>query len=554
MNMAAATSEAPRLFVVTSEQSAARDTAAIRAGIPSRALMQRAGAAAATEIALRYRSRLSAGVLVFTGPGNNGGDGWVVARALAVTGVRVRVVEALPAKSPDAVAERALATSSVEVISWHDGFEASTEGIVVDALLGTGSSGAPRGPIASAVAAINAARRRGAIVVAIDLPTGVDASTGDATGGIDATLTVTFGTVKRGHLVARQACGAITVVDIGLGDHADRGDGAPTIVEQRWVAAHVPRIAADAHKGTRRKLAIIGGASGMAGATILAARAALRSGIGMVRLVVAPESLAAVQSAAPAALGGTWPRSDTDIDREIGWADGLVIGPGLGHAADTRALVERILSRSRGPVVLDADALNVFQGAIEELARSLTGRQALLTPHPAEFARLSGTDVKHVLENRFEIGADLARRLGATVLLKGVPTTITAPDGAARVSAAGTPVLATAGSGDVLSGIAGTLLVQIGDAAIAGAAAAWIHGHASELAARSLQSPSRFVSAREQLETGLSSPSASPGASAVRGVTLEDVIAALSFSWPSSRTLAPRYPVLYELSAVGESA
>jgi NAD(P)H-hydrate epimerase len=462
-------------------------------------------------------------------------------------------VEAAPAKSPDAVAERALARSIVEVIPWRDDLQAGPEPIIVDALLGTGSTGAPHGAIAKAVAAINAARKRRAIVIAIDLPTGVDATTGEDTGAVAASLTITFGTVKRGHLVARQACGAIVVVDIGLGEYAFRDDGAPSVVDRHWVAAHVPPIPADAHKGTRKKLAIVGGATAMAGATILAGRAAMRSGIGMVRLVVAPESLAAVQGAEPSALGGVWPRSDADIEREIGWADGLVIGPGLGHVSDTRALVERILARWRGPVVLDADALNVFQGAVDELTRSLAGRQALLTPHPAEFARLANTDVEHVLENRFEIGADLARRTGATVLLKGVPTTITAPDGIARVSAAGTPVLATAGSGDVLSGIAGTLLAQIGDAGIAGAAAAWIHGHAAELAASRLHSPSPVMT-REHVESVMRARGTTGGAGPVRGVTLESVIEAISLGWPTPHALPPRYPALYELIAVGERA
>lgn len=487
--------------------------------------MGRAGAAAAAEIASRFRSRVAAGVLVFTGPGNNGGDGWVVARALAAGGAPVHVVEAMAAKSADALAERALALPIVEASPWRDDLPAGPEPIVVDALLGTGSSGAPRGAIASAVAVINAARSRGAIVCAIDVPTGVDATTGDASDAVMADVTITFGTVKRGHLVAREACGTIVVVDIGLGNHSERNDGAPVIVDAHWVAACIPPIPADAHKGTRKKLAIVGGAPGMAGASVLAARAAMRSGIGMVRLIVAPESLAVVQGAEPFALAGVWPRTDAEVDREIGsWADGLVIGPGLGRGDATRALIERILARFRGPVVLDADALNDFEGAPDELARVIGSHQALLTPHPAELARLAGTDVQDVLKHRFEIGAELARDTGATVLLKGVPTVLTAPDGETRVSAAGTPVLAAAGSGDVLSGIAGTLLTQIGNAATAGAAAAWIHGRAAELAAHGR----------------------------VRGVTLEDVLTALSLCWPSRPVHGPAYPILLELPRVGE--
>jgi NAD(P)H-hydrate epimerase len=519
----------PRVVVVTSEQSAARDKAAIDGGIPSRALMQRAGAAAAAEITLRERQRLASGVLVFAGPGNNGGDAWVVARALAATGVSVHVVEVMPAKTPDSIAERALALPFVELADTnHSPTSERSERLIIDGLLGTGSAGTPRGAIAEAVAAIRNARARGTFVVALDLPTGVDATTGDAADSVVADLTVTFGAIKRGHLIARQACGAIVVLDIGLDAAASREDGAPPMVDDAWVARHVPPILADAHKGTRKKLAIVGGAPGMAGATVLAARAAMRSGVGMVRLVVAPESLPVVQAAEPFALAGSWPVDDASLEREIvSWADGVVIGPGLGRTPASRALVDRVLGAWSGPVLLDADALNVFDGDVDALARATGTRPALITPHPAEFARLAATSVEQVLTNRFAVGAQLARRIGATVLLKGVPSVVTAPNGSSLVSAAGTPILAAAGSGDILSGIAGTLLAQTGDALISGAISAWIHGHAAELAGH--------------------------GTRRVRGTTLDDVVAALALSWPNTPTSA-RYPVLLELQAVGEEA
>src|SRR5690348_5585914 len=446
--------ECPRVLVADSQQSAARDAAAIAAGIPSRALMQRAGAALAGELMLREPRRLAGGVCVFAGPGNNGGDAWVVARALATSGVAVRVTEVVPAKTPDAIAERELALPFVTL-----GDANGSEQIIIDGLLGTGSSGTPRGAIGTAVDAIGDARARGAFVVAIDLPTGLDATTGEARHAVEADLTFTFGTVKRGHLISRQACGAIVVLDIGLGAYATRDDTAAPVVDAAWVANRVPRIRADAHKGTRKKLAIVGGASGMAGASILAARAAMRSGIGMVRLVVAPESLPVVQAAEPFALAGRWPTDAASLEREIvAWADGVVIGPGLGRTAESRVLVDRVLAGWTGPVLLDADALNVFDGDVDALARAVGNRPVLLTPHPAEFSRLSGEKVEQVLARRFETGRELARRTGAAVLLKGTPTVITAPNGNSLVSAAGNPVLAAAGSGDLLSGIAGTML------------------------------------------------------------------------------------------------
>ena len=515
--------ERPPVFVVDSAQSAARDRAAIDAGIPSRALMQRAGAALANELAIREPRRVAAGVCIFAGPGNNGGDAWVVARALAAVGARVRVIEAMPAKAPDAIAERELAIPFVQVENLLD-TTTVVEPILVDGLLGTGSTGAPRGAIARAVEIINKSRSRGAFVAAIDLPTGLDATTGDHQGAVVADVTFTFGAAKRGQLIGRGTCGAIVVLDIGLGAYAARSDGAPTIVDAEWVAMRVPPIPADAHKGTRKKLVIVGGAPGMAGATILAARAAERSGAGMVRLVVAPESLPVVQAAEPFALAAAWPADDAAVDRDIvSWADGVVIGPGLGRGPGSRPLVDRVLARFAGPVLLDADALNVFDGAVDALRRGVGERPVLLTPHPAEFARLAGGTVEQVLKERFTVGAALARRAGATVLLKGLPTVISAPGGDSFVSAAGTPILATAGSGDLLSGIAGTLLTQIGDAPVAGAIAAWIHGRAAELASQSR----------------------------VRGLDLANVLDCLAAAWPNDVTMQ-RFPVLLELPRVGE--
>lgn len=521
--------------VVTSGESAARDASAIAAGTPGRALMQRAGAAAAAEIALRWRDRLAGGVLVVVGPGNNGGDGWVVARALAAAGTPVRVVETLPARSPDCVAERALAVSMLAEESIANIGDATAGAaaasflsctVVVDAMLGTGATGAPRGEIAQGVELIASLRARGAAVAAIDLPTGVDATTGEVPGACaGADLTLTFGTIKRGHLVAREQCGAVAVLDIGLGAHAYLNDDAPMLVDEPWVAAHVPAIPASAHKGIRKKLAIVGGAAGMAGASVLAARAAQRSGVGMVKLFVAPESLPIVQESEPYALAAAWPSDDAATQHELGeWADTVVIGPGLGRGDESRSLLDRVLRVWRGPTLLDADAITLFESRAPALGDTLAGRPALLTPHPVEFARLAGMDATTVLAARFDVGRELARTLGAVVLLKGVPTVIGAPDGRRLVSGSGTAALATAGSGDVLSGIAGTMLAQTEDPFTAAAIGAWVHGRAAERV-----------------------PASADG---VRGIALEDVVNELRDSWTLDRRPG-RYPVLAELPDVG---
>jgi NAD(P)H-hydrate epimerase len=367
-------------------------------------------------------------------------------------------------------------------------------------------------------------RGRGAAIVALDVPTGVDATTGQTHKPARADVTFTYGTLKRGQLVARAACGRIVVLDIGLGHHAALDDGAPIAVTSRWVAAKVPDFAPDAHKGTRKKLAIVGGGPGMSGAAILTARAAWRSGIGMVKLVVAQETLASVREAEPQSLTAPWPQSSDDVERDIAeWADVVALGPGLGVGAPARGVVERVLKNFKGPVVIDADAINIFGSDVGALSILLDGRSAVLTPHPMEFARLAGKPIDDVLKNRFEVAVPMARHTRAVVLLKGQPTIVSAPDGVRLVSASGTPLLAAAGSGDLLTGMAATLLGQIGDPLSAAACAAWVHGRAARLAQH--------------------------GQKSARGLTLDDVLAQLSNAW----TLEPRpsrYPVLLELPSL----
>jgi hydroxyethylthiazole kinase-like uncharacterized protein yjeF len=489
--------------------------------------MQRAGTAAAGEISRRYSERLRSGVVVFTGPGNNGGDGWVVAGTLARWGVEVTVVEvakATKAKSPDAVTEREAAIDSVKLADSFDDDAA----LVIDALLGTGFEGDPRGNVSEAIATINELHGRGAHVAALDVPSGLDATTGQHSMCVVADVTLSFGGIKRGLLLARDCCGEIVALDIGLDDlsaratkeRATRESSLPILVDGEWVRSRIPHIRFDAHKGIRKHLAVVGGGKGMPGAVVLASRAALRSGIGLVRVLVAPENVSPVLAAVPSALISEWPSSENQITAEISkWADAVVIGPGLGKSNETRSLVERILRDAKVPVLLDADALNVFEGDAKSLGKLLEGRPALITPHVAEFARLTGIDVKTVPGDRFDVGLDLARQLGATVLLKGSPTVIFTPDGDRHVIARGTAALGTGGSGDLLDGIAGTVLAQTQDATVAGSCAAWVHGRAAEFCEY------------------------------VRGTTLEDVLYALPRAWNEIEP-APEAPVLAELPAV----
>ncbi len=525
--------------VVSAAQAAELDARAIAGGIPGRALMQAAGRAAAGLLFERFPLECARGVAVFAGPGNNGGDAWVVAGELARRGVRVRVAEVVAAKTTDALAEREAARAHLDGTAVSE-----TEGVIVDGLLGTGATGAPRGEIAAAIRRIASWRAKEESaegppvrIVALDVPSGVDATTGVATGpAVHADLTVTFGSLKRGLLLNRNAAGAIAVVDIGHAAQSRAFDTAPALVDADLVRSTVPPIGADAHKGTRKRLVIVGGAPGMAGAGVLAARAALRSGIGMVKFCVAPESIPSVQAAEPVAMAAPWPETDAALDELVGWAHAFLIGPGLGLGARAQDLVPRLLAAWGGPVVLDADALRVFDGKPEQLRLHLGGsataggRPAVITPHTVEFTRLAGRSADDVNARRFDAAGELARGIGATVLLKGVPTIIS--DGeSVLVSARGTPVLATGGSGDLLAGIVATLLAQTGDALRSAASAAWIHGRAAEIAA----------------------------ANQVRGVTLSDVMHALRATWrlldpalSSPFTATPPPPILAELSAVGD--
>ncbi len=490
--------------VVNAEESAALDAATISAGVPSRALMRAAAFNAATVICYRFTEQLRAGVTIVTGPGNNGGDGWALASALDALGIVVRVREIARSRTPDAVAERVLAERLLTA-------EPLGAGVIVDAMLGTGSTGELRDGVRDAAREIAVARARGAVVVALDLPSGVDATHGATGETVVADLTISFGSCKRGSVISRAACGEIIVVDIGLGGAAP--EALPLLIDAAFARANVPHIAADAHKGTRKSVAIVASGDNMGGAAILAATGALRSGAGLVTVITAPGNIGAVHARIPEALVAPLMNASTSI---ANWADAVLIGPGLGTDDATRDLVHRVLTEWRGPVVLDAGALGAFDGDLNALSQILRGRPAVITPHPGELSRLIDRDIKYVLDNRFDIGLEVARALDATVLLKGTPTVVSNPTGARFVVAAGTPVLATGGSGDALSGMIVTLLAQGCAPSVAATCAAWVHGRAAEL---------------------------TPG---VRGYRLTDVLERLPQAWAID-TPPPRYPVVASL-------
>jgi hydroxyethylthiazole kinase-like uncharacterized protein yjeF len=467
--------------VLTADQAAAWDEAAREdAKIPSRVLMESAGRAVAAAIARHYETALERGVLVVCGHGNNGGDGWVAARALAALGTSVSVHALKGEVSPDNAANRALALShGVREVGTDDW---GAQGVIVDALLGTGATGAPKGDVAACVERM---MRAGAPVVAVDGPTGLD-----LTGGIvhapcvRAGMSVTFGGYRRGLLLQRSMCGRIVVVEMGF---PPPDPSWPAAVTDSWLAGVLSPFSAEMHKGDRGKVLVVGGSDGMAGAAIFTAKAAQRSGAGLARIAVSEQSARAAQANNPeimcttSALAGPL---EAELIEAIGWADAVVLGPGLGRGAQRSAFARNVLGTVTAPVLVDADGLMAFKGAANDLKALLEGKRALLTPHKGEFAALFPDLAEGARRDPFAAAAAAAERVGQAVLLKGVPTVIAAPGVPMLVSASGNPGLATGGTGDVLSGMAASWLARGAPPLVAGAAGAHVHGRAAEDVAR----------------------------------------------------------------------
>ncbi|HEY6807828.1 MAG TPA: NAD(P)H-hydrate dehydratase, partial [Gemmatimonadales bacterium] len=415
---------------------------------------------------------VSGGVLVAAGAGNNGGDGWVLARALHAAGIPVWVA-GLDPKTDDAVDNRALARlDGVRELASGETWPAAA--VAVDALLGTGAAGPARGDVLELAQLVAS---YGAPVLAVDGPTGLDLSSGEAHGPVHATLTVTFGGPRRGHLIARDWCGKILVADIGL----PPADPAwPLLVTDAWAAARLPALEPRMHKGDRGRVVVLGGAAGMAGAALHAARAALAAGAGIVKLVAHPETAAAARASLPdvltvaSKLDGALDAAATEA---LEWADALVIGPGLGRGAGRAECLAAALGKRAIPTVIDADALTLWRGAAE--------RPVVFTPHLGEFRALVGDALADEAANdRWAAAAKAAQQLHGVVLLKGVPTVIADPRGPARVVASGNPGLATGGSGDLLAGFIGAFLARGTAPADAAALGAHALGKSAERGAR----------------------------------------------------------------------
>jgi hydroxyethylthiazole kinase-like uncharacterized protein yjeF len=464
-------------------------------GIPAPVLMEVAGRAVA-DAAEELHDDAGAGLLlVLAGVGNNGGDAVVAARHLSERGLPV-VLAVLGDEarfSPDLVAQLRMASAlglEAAVLSGEGAAEALSEllaeaSVVVDGLLGTGLDRAVEGPLRDAIERVNASP---AAVVSVDLPSGLDADTGQVLGAaITAAVTVTFQFAKLGLLQypGRELAGQIRIADIGIPpSRLEDVEPFAEVIDDDVIAEAFPPREADSHKGTYGHLLVVGGSPARPGAALLAGRAALRAGAGLVTLGADAVTLSRLGPALDELMGlelGERQLDPAAVLAALEGRDALVIGPALAPDAGLGSLLREVLPAARLPVVLDAGALAALgaePGWLE--ARPFP---TVLTPHPGEMARLLGLDAAAVQRDRVGLARRLAESAGVHVVLKGAGTVVASPDGTVAITTRGNAGMATAGMGDVLAGLTGALLARGLEPGLAAQAGVQLHARAGDLAA-----------------------------------------------------------------------
>ena len=464
------------LELLTAEQMAEADRLAIESGVKGATLMENAGRAVAGEISHRFPD--AEAIAVLCGPGNNGGDGFVAARHLRERGYNVRLgFNGDPARlSSDAAAMAKL---------WGEGREKLSadllagSDVVVDALFGAGLARPIEGAFAELIDEVKAS---GLPVVAVDVPSGIDGTTGEVKGtAIEAVSTVTFFRLKPGHLLlpGQLHCGEVKLAQIGIPDSVLTTIAPKTFAnEPKLWLSDFPWPKPEGHKYARGHAVVVSGPAYSTGAARLGARGALRVGAGLVT-VASPRNAIKVNAAQLAAImvrEADDARALTSLladERK----NAVLIGPGIGVGERTKELVLAALA-AKAAVVLDADAISSFSDDAKRLFAAIRSRKApvVMTPHDGEFARLFG-DIRAA--SKLERAREAAARSGAVILLKGSDTVVAAPDAIASINATTSPWLATAGSGDVLGGLVAGLLAQRMTGFRAASAAVWLHGSAA---------------------------------------------------------------------------
>ena len=481
--------------VLTPEEASELDRASQARGVSAADLMERAGRAVARGAIEVAGGSYGRRALVMCGKGNNGGDGLVAARHLRRAGMRVDVVMMEPDTGPggpSSMNHERLGEQGLVPRRWAPQDAARLLDrcdVAIDAIFGTGFRGTPEAAWQDAIDGLNASS---APVVAVDIPSGVDGATGAVEGAaVWAELTVALGAAKVGSVLlpGAERSGTVRVVDIGF--PADLVRPTVELTEPDDVAISLPRRDVQGHKRGSGVLLVVAGSRAMTGAPALIARAAGRLGTGLVIVAAPRDAVSAVQAHASEAVFLPLPQTDEGtvaVDaldallEAVEGADALAIGPGLTRHDETALLVRELVGRSQAPLVLDADGLNAFEGRLEALGRR--GSDAVLTPHDGEFHRLmpSGAGVA----DRIASVRALAEATGAVALLKGTRTVIASSAGPVRINPTGTPVLATAGTGDVLTGVVGGLIARGVVPLEAATAGAFLHGLAGQRAGREL--------------------------------------------------------------------
>lgn len=483
--------------VVTGTEMAAIDRYTIEnVGIPGIVLMENAGRAVAARIRQTLGDLQDKKIVVVCGKGNNGGDGYVVARYLLESGADVETY--LVGKANNVKGDAATNLLILKKLN-HKIQEVSRlehiiidkgAHLIVDALLGTGVRGPLTGLLSEIV--VKMAENR-APVVSIDIPTGVHSDTGLVDGAcIKAQATVTLALPKRGLLFSpgREQCGDVVEADIGIPRFAVKAKGIKCCrLNDDGIRRILPERATNAFKNRCGQVFLLAGSQGMTGAAVLSSEAVLRIGAGMALLGI-PKSLNGILEEKLTEVM-TVPLAETEmrclsfaakgaISEKLPWADVLALGPGLSTDADVATLLKWLLDEYDKPMVMDADAINCFRGEADLLKEAKA--PLVLTPHPGELSSLIGVDTKKILAEPIEIAREWARRLNVVLVLKGAPTVVGSPEGTVFINSTGNAGMATAGTGDVLTGVIAGLIAQGMtplDAALAGV---YLHGSAGDIA------------------------------------------------------------------------
>ncbi len=479
--------------------------AIVKRSVPGLLLMENAGRGIVEAIERRYGSPAGRSFLIVCGKGNNGGDGFVVARRLLLKGARVTVaLTGNPSQlSADALVNykilkailreksmgsvlRVIPARSLKKSAVLQGAE-----FAVDAIFGTGFKGEVREPYKEVIEWMNGAR---ATRISIDIPSGMNADNGEVSNvAVKADMTVTMGFRKIGLIINKGMtyAGEVKVVDIGIPLHDNRRKDERTfLVEQHDVSRLLPRRPVDAHKHSVGKIFVLAGSRGFTGAAAMASSAAMRAGAGAAVLgtpssvypILAKKLTEVMVEPLPETEAGSVSAKAFDqVKKHLAWSDLAIIGPGLSRNPETRDLVYRIVAECDTPMLIDADGLNLLSERIS-VVKKHRSPNVVITPHSGELARLLGTTSGAVDADRVEVARRTARQFGVTVVLKGAPTVTASEDGCAFINSTGNAGMATAGSGDILAGLIAGLWAQGMERTEAAFCGVYIHGGAGDLA------------------------------------------------------------------------